>query len=83
MLVVAAVLYSEHHWFAIDSELEVPGARTATWLRTTDVLCGGLVLTLPGVLRVDLPQAEWRKWALAMTAIVAVTGAAAGLILLS
>jgi hypothetical protein len=43
---VAAVLNSEHHWFAIVSKLEVPGARTATLLRTIDVLCGVLVLTL-------------------------------------
>ena len=87
---VAALFYSnflldvafstDHNWFAVVSELEVPGAQTATLLRTTDVLCGVLVLALLPFVWAALPAGGWRKWAVSMTAIFAVTGAAAGVI---
>jgi hypothetical protein len=88
--VVAAVFYSnflldvafstDHDWFAVVSELEVPGAPTATLLRTTDVLCGVLVLVLLPHVRAALPVGAWRTWAVWMTAIFAITGAVAGII---
>ncbi len=88
--VVAAVFYSnflldvafstDHDWFAVVSELEVPGAPTATLLRTTDVLCGVLVLVLLPHVRAGLPGGPWRNWAVWMTAIFAITAAAAGII---
>ena len=88
--VVAAVFYSnflldvafstDHDWFAVVSELEVPGAPTATLLRTTDVLCGLLVLVLLPDVWAALPVGPWRTWAVWMTAIFAITGAAAGII---
>ena len=88
--VFAALFYSnflldvafstDHDWFAVVSELEVPGAQTATLLRTTDVLCGLLVLALLPSVWAALPVGGWRKWAVSMTAIFAITGAAAGII---
>ena len=88
--VVAALFYSnflldvafstDHDWFAVVSELEVPGAQTATLLRTTDVLCGVLVLALLPYVHAALPAGGWRRWAVSMTAIFAVTAAAAGVI---
>jgi len=88
--VVAALFYSnflldvvfssDHDWFAVVSELEVPGAQTATLLRTTDVLCGILVLALLPYVWAALPVGGWRKWAVSMTAIFAVTAAASGVI---
>ncbi len=87
--VVAAVFYSnflldvafsrDHDWFAVVSELEVPGAPTATLLRTTDVLCGLLVLVLLPYVRAGLPVGGWRNWAVWTTAIFAVTGALSGI----
>lgn len=71
---------SDHDWFAVVSELEVRGAQTATLLRTTDVLCGLLVLALLPYVWAALPSGGWRRWAVSMTAIFAVTGAAAGVI---
>ena len=88
--VVAALFYSnflldvvfssDHDWFAVVSELEVPGAQTATLLRTTDVLCGVLVLALLPYVWAALPVGGWRTWAVSMTAIFAVTCAAAGIV---
>ena len=88
--VLAAVFYSnflldvafstDHDWFAVVSELEVPEAPTATLLRTTDVLCGLLVLVLLPYVRAALPVGGWRNWAVWMTAIFAVTNAVAGII---
>ena len=88
--VVAALFYSnflldvafssDHDWFAVVSELEVPGAQTATLLRTTDVLCGLLVLALLPSVWAALPVGGWRRWAVSMTAVFAITGAVAGII---
>ena len=75
-----AVLPSDHDWSAVVSELEVPGAQTATWLRTTDVLCGVLVLLLLPHVSAGLPVGRWRRWAIWATAIFAVAGAAAGIV---
>lgn len=58
--VLAGVLYSNflldallsrrHDWFAVVSELEMPGYPTATLLRTTDVVCSLLVIGIAVVL---------------------------------
>lgn len=68
-LLLDAVLPSDHDWSAVVSELEVPGAQTATWLRTTDVLCGVLVLLLLPHVRAGLPVSRWRRWAIWATAL--------------
>ena len=75
-----AVLPSDHDWSRVVSELEVAGAQTATLLRTTDVLCGLLVLLLLPHVWAGLPPGRWRRWAIWATAIFAVAGAAAGII---
>jgi Protein of unknown function (DUF998) len=88
--VVAALFYSnflldvifsrEDDWFAVVSELEIPGSHNATLLRTTDVLCGLFVLVLLPFVRSALPVGGWRGWAVWMTVVFAVTGAVAGIV---
>ena len=90
--VLAAIFYSnflldlifsrDRDWFAVVSELEIPGSPNATLLRTTDVLCGLFVLVLLPFVWSALPVGGWRRWAVAMTVVFAVTGAVAGIIAL-
>jgi hypothetical protein len=75
------VLYSKTgDWFVVVSELEVPGEQGATLLRTTDVLCGLLVLVLLPYVWTALVVDGWRVWAVTMMAVFAVAGALAGII---
>ena len=87
---VAAFLYSNflldvifsptHDWFAVVSELEVPGQPTATLLRVTDVVCAVLTLILLPSVRRALPSAGWRWTAVVMTALFAVGGILAAVV---
>lgn len=74
------VFSPQHDWFAVVSELEVAGAPTAALLRTTDVLCGVLVLVLLPFVRAGLPTGRPRQWATGLLITFAVTGALAGIV---
>lgn len=80
--ILDVLLSKQHDWFAVVSELEVPGTPHAGLLRVTDVLCGVLTLVLlPGV-HAGLPAGRRRTVAVWMTAVFAVTNALAGIITL-
>ncbi|KAA1423890.1 DUF998 domain-containing protein [Mumia zhuanghuii] len=88
--VVAGFLYSnflldvmvsqDHDWFAVVSELEVPGSPTAGLLRVTDVVCAVLVLALLPWVRAALPASRWRTAGLWLTAVFALGGIVAAIV---
>jgi hypothetical protein len=72
------VLPGTHDWSVVVSELEKPGYEHAVVLRTTDVICGLLVLALLPYVRSALPPGRRRTWAIWLTAAFAVGNAVAG-----
>lgn len=88
--VLAGVLYSNflldallsrrHDWFAVVSELEMPGYPTATLLRTTDVVCSLLVIGLALVLGTGRRVRGGERLAAAAMVVFALGGIVAALV---
>jgi hypothetical protein len=72
------MLPGTHDWSAVVSELEKPGFEHAEVLRTTDVICGLLILVLLPFVRAALPPGGRRSWAIWLTVAFAVGNAVAG-----
>jgi Protein of unknown function (DUF998) len=72
------ILPGEHDWRTLVSELEKPGYPHAGLLRSTDVVCGLLVLALTPLLWTALPAGRRRGWSVGFLAAFAIGNAVAG-----
>jgi hypothetical protein len=67
-------------WTSVVSVLEVSEGHPRALLRTTDILCGVLVIVLVPFVHAALPRGAWQRWVAGALVVYALAGAGAALV---